>query len=323
MTRLRLIIILLIAIFSLEIIAKNKKNDLHNPKYAKLILSKDKNKILPIVLDTSNKESDRYTVLYANKKCDGEFINFEKISGRTKSKHNVLNNVTFTIKLDPLYSKDAEGKTKVCISHWCNQKRIWKHSEDRLKRKGKQKKINYIDGTPQKNYYVTVHHEVRKKNIRWDYNIRQAIKMSDNEKSAPKVNFNKMPNLVLELVPARKSKLKMGIVVYLKYLRSKSNKNSGYINNYISCLKAGKEIEAKIIIKKNDGSQYRCIEEPLSKLKYVHFARIPEKKRKKAERAEFFVRIPEKGGSIEVSLDMGPIFGVLKTSKTFEANIKK
>ena len=288
MTILRLIIIFLIAIFPLEIFAKNKKFDLHNPKYAKLILSKDKNKILPIALDTSGKESDRYTVLYTNKKCDGTFKNFEKISGRTKSKHNVLNNVTFTIKLDPLYSKDAEGKTKIFISHWRNQKRIWKYKEDKLKRKGRKRNVNYVDGTPQKSYYATVHHEVRQKNIRWDYDIRQEIKMSDDEKNIPTANFNKMPKLVLELVPARKSKLKMGVVVYLKYLRSRSNKNTGFINNYISCLKAGKEIEAKIIIKKNDGSQHRCIEEPLCKLKYVHLASLPENKRKKAERAEFF-----------------------------------
>ncbi len=324
--KLTLIIILLALTFSMRSYAG--KTTLHNPKYAKLILSEDGSNILTVAIDTTSKENDRYTILYSSDNLDGKFDssknsgstfkNIKKTPGRTKYHSGILNSVRFSsLKLPPVYNKDAEHETKVNIEHWCNQRRIWKKSE----RKRKKRDSALIDSTPQRSLYATVHYKIRQGHARWDYHIRRAIDPSKKVKYAPICDFRKKPELRIELVPSKRSKGKRGLAVYLSYAGSDSRSiynNHKFIDNEITWERANERAEVDIVIKKADGTRINSFEVPLNRLHFRWLGNLDERQREKTEVANYFVRVPDKGGIIEVTLDAGPMFGVLKVSQELQ-----
>ncbi|MCK5852394.1 hypothetical protein KAH27_05115 [bacterium] len=321
--KLTLIIPLLALTFSLNSYAGN--TTLHNPKYAKLILSEDGSNILTIAIDTTSKENDRYTILYSSDNLDGKFDSsknsgntfkdIKKTPGRTKYHSGILNSVRFSsLKLPPVYNKDAEHETKVNIEHWCNQERIWKKSE----RKRKKRDSALIDRTPQRSLYAIVHYKIRQDHARWDYHIRRAIDTSTKIKYAPICDFRKKPELRIDLVQSKKSKGKRGLAVYLSYAGSTATSirdNHKFVDNEITWERANERPKVDIVIKKKDGTRINSFEVPLNRLHFRWLGNLDERQREKTEEANYFVRVPDKGGIIDVTLDAGPMFGVLKVSQ--------
>ena len=321
--KLTLIVLLLALTFSVRSYAGN--STLHNPKYAKLILSEDGSNVLTIAIDTTSKENDRYTTLYSSENLDGKFDSsknrnstfkdIKKTPGRTKYNSGILNSVRFSsLKLPPVYNKDAEHETIVNIEHWCNQARIWKKSE----RKRKKRNSALIYRTPQRSLYATVHYKIRQGHARWDYHIRRAIDTSKKLKYASICDFRKKPELRIELIPSKKSKSKRGLAVYLFYAGSTATSirdNHKFIDNEITWEKANERPKVDIVIKKADGTRINSFEIPLSRLHFRWLGNLDERQRAKTEEANYFVRVPDKGGTIEVTLDAGPMFGVLKATQ--------
>ncbi|RLD11222.1 MAG: hypothetical protein DRI44_04095 [Chlamydiae bacterium] len=311
--KLTLIIILLAITFSVRCYAG--KPTLNNPKYAKLILSEDGSNILVIAIDTTSKENDRYTILYSSKDLDGTFKNIQKTPGRTKYKFSILNSVRFSsLKFPPVYNKNAEHETKVNIEHWCNQAKIWHRDYKKRKRRN----FSAIDRTPQKDLYATVHYKIRQNHARWDYHIRRAINTSKKLKYAPVCDFREKPELRIDLVPSKKSKGKRGLAVYLYYAGSTATSirdNHKFVDNEITWERANEKPKVDIVIKKNDGTRINSYEIPLSRLHFRWLGNLDARQRAKTEEANYFVRVPDKGGIIEVTLDAGPLFGVLKVTQ--------
>jgi len=299
-----------------------KECTLHKPKYAKLVLSKDGSKVLPIAIDTTSKETDKYTVLYVDEKCNGDFTKPKKIPGRTKHTYNILNAVLFsTVKLPPLYDKDAEGKTEVNIAHWCNQRRIWDRNEDkreRVLRRARAENARFVDTSPQQKLYATVQYDIRQGSTLWEYAIRRAISTSTSLKDAPGFDFTVKPQLRLVLVPAKRAKSKRGVLVFLEYCGSMSIEDSRFIDNLVSWEEDGRQSEVDIVVKKPDGTQVNSYKKPLSKLRLTRTGGMSDRKLEKAETAMFLVHVPKGGGTVEATLDMGPMFGVQKASETVE-----
>ena len=292
------------------------KPELFKPRYAKLILSKDKSKILTIALDTTSKENMDHKVLYISKKLDGSFDNIKKISGNVNYEHHIFNNVEFSpVKLPPLYDKNAERETKIIVSHWKNQRKIFNKKNRKLAARGSNV-ISY-DRTPQGEFYITVHYEIRQKNSRFDYNLQRCIRFSDSLESAPLIDFTQKPKLVIESINSRRSKNKKGILVYLDYAgtRSISSDVNRYIDNNAEWEKAKSNPEIEIAVKKHDGTQIDCFVKKLNTLGYRDFDKLSDRQKKRAETALFLLRLPDKGGLISAELDGGPIFGILKASK--------
>jgi|GEM_PF-2276585 len=309
--------LLLVAFSANSFAAKTK---LHNPKYAKLILSKDGSKILTVAIDTAGKENKDYKVLYVSKKLDGTFSKPRKIPGRTKYKFHILNTVDFsTIKLPPLFDKKSVDKTEVNIVHWCNQKKLWERDEDKRRKYKKFERMtgDFQDFSPQKSFYATVNYKIRQDNTRWDYSIRRVIRTSEDLESAPECDFREKPELFVDLIPSKKIKSKRGVRVYLKYAGSYSTGRK-HIDNKISWEKGGAEPKVDIVVKKADGTQVRSYEKPLDELYFKYLGYMNKRDAEKEETANFLVRVPAGGGTIEVSLDAGPMFGVLKASNKLE-----
>ena len=316
MNALRLSIVLIIAsVLTFPMKSYAGQPTLHKPKYAKLILSEDGSNILTIAIDTTSKENDRYTILYSSKDLDGTFKDIKKTPGRTKYKFSILNSVRFSaLKFPPVFNKNAEHETKVNIEHWCNQARIW----NRDYKKRKKRKSSAIDRTPQKDLYATVHYKIRQDHARWDYHIRRVIKTSDKLKYAPVHDFREKPELRIDLVPSKKSKGKRGLAVYLYYAGSTATSirdNHKFVDNEITWERANEKPEVDIVIKKADGTRINSYEVPLSRLHFRWLGNLNKRQREKTEEANYFVRVPDKGGIIEVTLDAGPLFGVLKVSQ--------
>ena len=309
---------ILIALFiavTLSIKSYAGQPTLHNPKYSKLILSEDGSNILTIAIDTTSKDNDRYTILYSSKELDGTFKDIQKTPGRTKYQFSILNCVRFSsLKYPPIYNKDAEHETKVNIEHWCNQAKIW----NRDSKKRKKRRSSAIDRTPQQNLYATVHYKIRRDHARWDYHIRRAISTSGNLKSAPVCDFREKPELRIDLVQSKKSKGKRGLAVYLFYAGSTATSirdNHKFVDNEITWERANERPKVDIVIKKKDGTRINSYEVPLSRLHFRYLGNLNARQREKTEEANYFVRVPDKGGIIDVTLDAGPMFGVLKASQ--------
>ena len=313
-----LIITLLALIFPLRSYAG--KPTLYKPKYAKLILSEDGSKSFVFAIDTNSKENNDYKTLYAGKKFDGSFDEIKKTSGRTKYQSSILKNVRFSsIKLPPIFNKKAEHETKIDVEHWCNQAKIWARGKDKRKRDERKRKMSgsYGDSSPQRSLYATVHYKIRQGNKRWDYHIRRAVDTSTDINFAPKCDFREKPQLQLELIPSKKSKSKRGVAVYILYAGSSSS-SSTFADNKIMWEEGNEKPEVNIVIKKNDGTRINNFKVPLDKLYFKWLGYLDEKKKAKTEKANYFVRVPDGGGTIEVTLDAGPMFGILKTSKPLE-----
>jgi len=313
-----LIIAFLALIFSIRCYAG--KPTLYNPKYAKLKLSEDGTKIFTFAIDTTSKDSDKYTILYASKNLDSTFKDIKKTPGRTKYQFGILNCVKFSsIKFPPIYNKDSEHETKVDIEHWCNQAKIWKRGDDKRKRNERKRKMSgsYGDSSPQRSLYATIHYKIRRGHARWDYHIRRVVDTSTDIKSAPVCDFREKPELRLELIPSKKSKGKRGLAVYILYAGSSSS-SSSFADNKIMWEKANKKPQVDIVIKNAKGKRINSFEVPLDKLYFKWLGYLDEKKKAKTEKANYFVRVPDGGGTIEVTLDAGPMFGVLKASQSLE-----
>ena len=314
---LTLIIAFLALTFSIRSYAG--KPTLYNPKYAKLKLSEDGSKTFTFAIDTTSKENDRYTTLYASKNLDGTFKDIKKTPGRTKYQFSILNCVKYSsIKLPPIYNKNSEHETRVDIEHWCNQAKIWKRSDDKRNRRARRNNASSSgDGSPQRSLYATVHYKIRQGHARWDYHIRRVIDTSTDINSAPVCDFRKKPELQIRLIPSKKSKGKRGLAVGLVYEGSYS-KSSVFVDNNIAWEKANAKPEVDIVIKNADGKRINSFEVRLEKLYFRWLGYLDEKKRAKTESANYFVRVPDGGGTIEVTLDGGPMFGILKASQSLE-----
>ncbi len=315
-------LILITSIFALtfSLISNAGKPTLNKPKYAKLILSEDGSKVLTIAIDTNSKENNDYKTLYIGVKLDGTFEKIRKTPGRTKYQSSILKNVKFSsIKLPPIYNKSSEHETKVDIEHWCNQAKIWARSADKRKRYERKSKMSgsYGDGAPQRDLYATVHYKIRRGHDRWDYHIRRAIDSSSDINSAPSCDFRKKPELRISLIPSKKSKSKRGLSVYLDYDGS-SSVSSRFVDNKIMWEKANEKPEVEIVIKKSDGTRINSFIVPLDKLYFKWLGYLDAKKKAKTESANYFVRVPDGGGIIEVTLDAGPMFGILKATQNLE-----
>ncbi|MCK4981865.1 MAG: hypothetical protein KAS17_03025, partial [Victivallaceae bacterium] len=132
------IISITIAVIFICLPAAAEKYTLFKPKYAKLILSKDKKKILTIAFDTCGKDNTDYKVMYISQKLDGSFTDIKRIPGNASYRYHIFNNAKFPpFKLPPLYDKNAEHETKIWVEHWHNQKKIWERGEDQRRFRAK------------------------------------------------------------------------------------------------------------------------------------------------------------------------------------------
>ena len=167
---------------------------------------------------------------------------------------------------------------------------------------------------------ITAHYEIRQKGARYDYDLRQRVRFSNSLVSAPLIDFTRKPKLVLETVNSRSSKNKKGVLVSLDYMgtRSISSDLDRYIDNYASWEKAKSDLDVDITVKKLDGTRINSFKKPLKLLTYNDVARLSERKRKRAERINFLLRVSDKGAVINATLDGGPMFGVLKASKKID-----
>jgi len=297
---------------------------LNKPKYAKLILSKDKKKVLTIAFDTTDKQNKDYKILYVSKKLDGSFDtrNLEKYPANVKYKYHIFNVAQFqAIKLPPIYDKHAEHETKIWISHWANQKKIWAKKDDERKRSARRGGyVSWTDPTPQGEFYVSVKYKIRQGPTRWDYIIRRCIKTSDDLERAPVTDFTEKPSLKLDIVNGKRSKSKKGIVVSLVYAGSDSvlENSSSFIDNYVSWTWGTLPPEANIVIKKQSGERIDKFTKKLRDLEYRDTRGMDRKRAAKTERAEFMTRIPDGGAIIEVEVDAGPMFGKLTAKQSID-----
>ncbi len=176
---------------------------------------------------------------------------------------------------------------------------------------------NFKDSSPQKSLYATVDYKIRQGNARWDYHIRRAIETSTDLSTAPTCDFREKPQINLNLIQSKKSKSKKWVAVQI-YFPGAHYIGRGFSDNLVEWEKANEEPMVDIIIKKADGSRVKKFEVPLSKLYFKYLGFLDPKKSEKTESANFLVRVPNGGGSIEVSIDAGPMFGILKVSQKLE-----
>lgn len=313
------IIVAAITIIFVCLTANAEKPELFKPKFAKLVLSKDKSKILTIALDTTNGDNKDHKILYVSKKLDGSFDNVKKVPANVNYEYHIFNSAEFSpVKLPPLYDKNAESETRVTVAHWKNQRKIF----DKKNRKRAARGWDAIayDRTPQGAFYITVHHEIRQKHARFDYDIRRCVNLSDSLEAAPLIDFNLKPKLDIEVINSRKSKNKKGVLISLNYAGTRSISRDIYrhIDNNAGWERAKSNPEVEITVKKHDGTQIDNFTKKLNKLGYRDFDRLSDRQKRRAETALFLLRLPDKGGVIYVKLDGGPTFGVLKASKTID-----
>ena len=126
----RFSVVLLAALLVLPVSAA-QKIELKEPLFAKIILSRDKTKILPIILDKPQVGHKNYNVLITDKSCNGGLRKPFKPGAKTDYRYHILSSVKFSpIDLPPLYCEEAKNSTKVTITMRCNSTRLNNRNRD-------------------------------------------------------------------------------------------------------------------------------------------------------------------------------------------------
>ena len=227
-----------------------------------------------------------------------------------------------------MYSENAKNCTKVTVTHYANQDRLAERAQKKLD--SQRRKSGGVTSTtikvPKNNFYMNVHLEFYEESGPWEYDIYRSIEFGSTPQSAPLITINEKPTLELELVNEDHRKSEVGVIVRLVYLgeRDEDDVDSNrYINNYVRWKHAGSVPEATIRVKAPDGKVMRTYTEDYSSLR-VKKAPIDadtgrEKKRvskKDKDTCSFYAYASQRGGSIEVELDLGPMYGVLTASQS-------
>jgi hypothetical protein len=300
-----------------------QKPELHNPKFAKIIMSKDKSKVLPIILDTPSKDLVEYKILYTDKTCNGKLSDIFKPTCKTDYQYSIFSQAKFSpITMTPMYSELAKNSTKVHIVHYANQQRIADRINKKLRRNSKNRNFKPVK-VPKESFYARIELEMYHESGPWRYDIQRSLKLSANPKMAPEITIDDKPTLELELVYESHRKSEVGVVVNLNYLGERDTPDENrYINNYVTWDHAGSQPKAKITVVAPDGEVLRTYKEDYNQLrrKTVELYDSRGRKKKKIKKTEkdtclFYVYKSQRGGTVNVELDLGPLFGVLKASQ--------
>jgi hypothetical protein len=317
-----------------------QKTELNEPLFAKIILSRDKTKVLPIILDKPQKGHKNYNILITDKSCNGKLRKPYKPGAKTDYKYHILTSVNFTpIDLPPLYCAEAKNSTKVAVSMYCNEDRIDNRFRD------KENKVKIDENMVIDRLLADIHIELGHESGQWTYDLRRIFTTSSNPKTAPICDITDPPKLMLELGYEKGRSKKVGIVSRLAYYGSyaepksiitdttiRSTASRGY--NRFSCKHVGQDLEAVITVKNAKGEVIQTHKKPLSSLwSTVELTGKGKRKAHKNSRKKNFrkheeltsddyetkyncmVFKPEGGGTVEVAVDTGPMFGVIKASK--------
>lgn len=297
-----------------------QKPELHKPKFAKIIMSKDKTKVLPIILDTPSEDLEEYKILYTDKTCNGKLCDIFKPTCKTDYQYSIFSQAAFSpITMPPMYSDLAKNSTKVSITHYANQQRL----AERINRKNKNNRNYKPVKVPKESFYATIELEMYHESGPWRYTIQRALKFSDNPKMAPEITIDDKPTLELELVHEPHRKSEVGIVVNLNYLGERDTPDQNrYINNYVTWDHAGSQPEAVITVKAPDGKAIQTRSEDYKTLrrKVEDTYDSRGRKRKKIKKTDkdtcqFYIYKSQRGGTVNVELDLGPLYGVLTASQ--------
>jgi len=294
---------------------------LNKPKFAKIILSKDKTKVLPIILDTPSVDMDDYKILYTDKNCDGKLRNIFKPSCKTDYRYSIFSQAIFSpIDMPPMYSELAKNSTKVYISHYANQKRL----ADRVNKKNKKNQNYKPVKVPKESFYAKIHLEMYHESGPWRYDIQRSLKFSDNPKMAPEITIDDKPTLELELVHESHRRSEVGVVVNLNFLGERDTPdNNRFINNYVQWDHAGSQPKAVIRTIGPDGKVMRTYKKEYTQLRRkvedtsIYSGRKKKKKTSKKDKdtCYFYIYKSQRGGRVDIELDLGPLYGVLKASQ--------
>ncbi|NLF40634.1 hypothetical protein GX586_14410, partial [bacterium] len=259
-------------------------------------------------------ESGGYNLLYHASTLDGAFTKPLRVPANVKFEYGIMSSANFsTLTFPPVYSDKSINYTKIEFAHYCNQERLWDRDED--KRKRDRYMSHQGNPNPLRPLYVTVRFDMREDVGSWQYDIRRTFDVGASPDKAVEVDFTTPPKLEVVIVDSAFSQMKKGVVVLLNYGGSRSSSTGdGYIDNLITCKKGGSEPEVEIVIKKKDGTVFATDREKFSDVGYRSRSVIEAARERKTEQAKYIARMPTEGGTVEVSLDLGPMFGVLTAS---------
>lgn len=91
--KLTLFLLVIIAAFPAH---STKRPQLNEPLFARIILSQDKTKVLPIILDKPQKDGKSYTVLITDKSCNGKLCKPYMPGMRTGYQQRIKRHQVFT-----------------------------------------------------------------------------------------------------------------------------------------------------------------------------------------------------------------------------------
>jgi hypothetical protein len=208
----------------------------------------------------------------------------------------------------------------VYISHYANQQRI----ADRINRKNKNNEYYTPVKVPKESFYAKIHLEMYHESGPWRYDIQRSLTFSDNPKTAPEITFDEKPTLELELVYEPHRKSEVGVVVNLNFLGERDTPDENrFINNYVQWEHAGSKPEAVIRTLGPDGEVIRTYKEDYTRLRrkveekitYRNRRRKKKTSKKDKDTCYFYIYKSQRGGTVDVELDLGPLYGVLKASQ--------
>lgn len=174
------------------------------------------------------------------------------------------------------------------------------------------------------------------------YDLWRIFTNSHDAALAPECDITASPKLSLSLGYGDGTSKKVGIMARLHYYGSLVSFDSfdpdddatvvspvfpNVFNNF-SCMHGDRELEAIVTLKNEKGEIVKTIKKPVAELRgslsLKKYVRRSSRKKKTYDKSNFdytyncMVNKPEGGGIVEISVDTGPMFGVLTDSRKLQ-----
>lgn len=273
-----------------------RKANSKNPRYAKVTLTGDGSKVLSIVFDESKGTGTGYDLIYAHANILIGNIEWSKtLKAKTKwgryhtvgdktDKYKGLYCLFPPINLNVYYA----GEVKTISNPYSV---IFEYSK-------------YFSENAKEYFYATTNIKLKEGPVQWQYSFQSKINPSEFRENIPILQFNQNPRIAIE---ARLDERKKGYLKIVPRLRVGNN------NWLKKCRRGATPVKVYIEIKKPDG---RVVDKrSVSFDKFVFKSERAGFRYGNKEEEGYLIQVPRGDRTIEISIDTGPLVGLIKGSK--------